>query len=69
MLRQLDLGELVARDETDYVRIATRLATDRAWRDDVTGRMRKASARLFDQTAPLGALQDFLDEIARGSRA
>lgn len=69
MLRQMDLGELVARDEADYVRIATRLATERAWRDDVTGRMREASARLFDQAAPLGTLQDFLDEVARGSRA
>jgi CRISPR-associated protein Csy1 len=69
MLRQVGLGELVAVDEADYVRIATRLATDRAWRDDVTGRMRCGSARLFDQAAPLESLQDFLDEVARGSRA
>lgn len=69
MLRQIDLGDLVASDEADYVRIATRLARDRAWRDDVTGRMQEASARLFDQAAPLATLQDFLDEVARGTRA
>ena len=68
MLRLMGLDELVAKDEADYVRIAVRLATDRAWRDAVTDRMRLACGRLFDQPGPLEALGSFLDEVARGSR-
>jgi CRISPR-associated protein Csy1 len=60
MLRLAGLDDLVAKDADDYVRIAVRLATDRAWREAVAARLRDAVPRLFDDRAPIAALEAFL---------
>ena len=64
MLRRMGLGELVANDESDYVRIAVRAATDAEWRAGIRARMQAGAARIFDDPAPVAALQDFLARVA-----
>ncbi len=66
MLSLAGLSELVARDDDDYVRIATRLASDEAWRDTVTARLREGSFRLFGDAAPVGAFAAELESLVRG---
>lgn len=65
MLKILGLGDLVAHDEADYVRLAVRLATDREWRSEVVRRMEAASPRLFGQAGPVDALAGFLEGLGR----
>jgi CRISPR-associated protein Csy1 len=60
MLRCMGIGELVARDEDDYVAIASRLATDRGWRDGLSARIRSAVGAVFDDERPLAAFRAFL---------
>ena len=62
MLRLMGIDELVANDVDDYVRIVTRLAEDRSWRNDVASRIVGAQARVFDDPAPVAALARFLLE-------
>jgi len=69
MLGLLGIGELVARDREDYARIATRLAEDRAWRDEVAGRIRGRSDALFDRPEPVEALAAFLESAMPAPRA
>ena len=68
MLRLAGLEELVARDEDEYVRLATRLASDRKWREKVSARVRAGAERLFDDRAPVAALERFLATLAAGPR-
>jgi predicted O-linked N-acetylglucosamine transferase (SPINDLY family) len=64
MLRLIGADELIARDVDDYVRIATRLCSDPEWRLALSARIRDASSRLFDDAAPIAALQAFYREEA-----
>jgi CRISPR-associated protein Csy1 len=59
MLQLLDLPELIARDSDDYLRIVLRLVRDRDWRREIVDRIRANRHRLFDDTAPIAAMQDF----------
>ncbi len=67
MLRILGLEELVARDESDYVRIAVGVASDRDRRESISRRMGEGSVALFDQQGPVEAFADFLEAAARGA--
>ena len=70
MLSLLGMPELIARDVDDYVRIATRLAAEPAWRASLRERIRKAHAALFDDPAPVRALAEALVTLAgRGDDA
>jgi CRISPR-associated protein Csy1 len=60
MLALMEIDELVAQDLDDYVRIAARLADDRAWRDAISARIVAARGRIFDDPAPTTALADEL---------
>ncbi|MEO6565622.1 MAG: tetratricopeptide repeat protein [Casimicrobiaceae bacterium] len=60
MLGLMGIGELVAKDADDYVRIAVRLASDRAWRDAMSARIAVSRAKIFDDVAPINAVADFL---------
>jgi predicted O-linked N-acetylglucosamine transferase (SPINDLY family) len=64
MLSLLDLHELIAADADDYARIATRLCQDVAWRAGLAERIRERNGRLFDDAAPLDALEVFYREAA-----
>ncbi len=60
MLRISGLEELVAKDEDDYVRIAGRLAGDRPWRERIGARVLEGGKKIFDDPAPIAALESFL---------
>ncbi|MDQ6916712.1 MAG: tetratricopeptide repeat protein [Pseudomonadota bacterium] len=64
MLSLLGLHELIAIDTNDYVRIATRLCQDPGWRTALAGSIRERNGRLFDDPAPLDALQALCREAA-----
>ncbi len=63
MLRLAGVPELVAKDRADYVRLATRLGTDPAWRAHVRERLAAGVPRLFDDPAPVEALARFLEGL------
>ena len=63
MLEQSGIPELVAKDDHDYVRIAARLAEDRAWRETLAARIREGRGRVFDDPAPVAALAEALEAL------
>ena len=65
MLGLAGVGELVARDHDDYVRIAARLATDHEYRVAQAGRVRDGAATLFGDAAPVRAFADTLERLVR----
>jgi CRISPR-associated protein Csy1 len=64
MLRLVDLPELIAAGEDDYVRIAVGLAGDPERRESVRRTLRERADRIFEDRAPLAALHDFLQASA-----
>lgn len=64
MLKLIGVDELIAADIDDYLRIAARLCGDPAWRADLSARIRERSGRLFDDTAPIAALDAFYRGVA-----
>jgi CRISPR-associated protein Csy1 len=65
MLQLIGLGDLVARDEDGYVRLAARLASDRAFHDEQARRTREAAGRIFADAAPVRAFGDALERLVR----
>jgi protein O-GlcNAc transferase len=64
MLSLMGLHQLIATDVDDYVRIATRLCQDAAWRAGLAASIRERNGMLFDDPAPLAALENFYREAA-----
>jgi protein O-GlcNAc transferase len=64
MLKLIGVEELIATDVDDYVRIATRLCADPAWRNALATRIRENSSRLFDDPTPIAALEAFYRQAA-----
>jgi CRISPR-associated protein Csy1 len=62
MLSLLGLYELIAADADDYARIATRLCQDVDWRAGLAKSIRERNGMLFDDSAPLDALEAFYRE-------
>jgi CRISPR-associated protein Csy1 len=60
MLETMGLAELVASDADDYVRKAAAIATDGAYRGELSRRVAEAAPRIFDDPSPIAALADFL---------
>ncbi|MDO8597375.1 MAG: tetratricopeptide repeat protein [Sulfuricaulis sp.] len=60
MLSRLELPELIARDQADYVNIALRLGCDKPWREEMSRRIVAGHGRLFDDPEPVAALESFL---------
>ncbi|MBV9125417.1 MAG: tetratricopeptide repeat protein, partial [Planctomycetes bacterium] len=67
--RQMGLDECIARDAEDYVRIAVRLGTDPAWRQQVRARIEGARHVLFENPATVRELEGFLIEAVKRGRA
>ena len=63
MLQLAGVPELVAKDADDYVRLATRLGTDAAWRDGMRERIAAGAPGLFNDPAPVEALSRFLEGL------
>ena len=64
MLQVLGVTDLIAANRDDYVRIAVRLATDVAWRNEQRARIASGRARLFDDRAPIERLHMFFADVA-----
>lgn len=66
ILRSMGCHATIAATLDDYVGIATRLALDRPWRDEVRRSVASGKERVFRDTAPIRALEAFLTETVRG---
>jgi len=62
MLEIAGASGLVAKDVGDYVEIASRLATDRAFREQSSARLLEGATRVFDDPVPVDALAAWLLE-------
>lgn len=60
LLKRLDLRELVTSTGADYAALAARLVRDRAYREDIRGRMAARRHLLYEDRAPILALEQFL---------
>ncbi len=68
MLRIIGVPELVAEDREDQIGILERVVGDDAERARLRDRIREGAARLFDDPAPVHALQTFLNHaVAKAS--
>ncbi len=66
MLRLLGADELVARDRSDYLAIASRIIHDASWRQSLAMRIRDAQPQLFGRTDALQRLVEIFEaEAAR----
>jgi protein O-GlcNAc transferase len=65
ILKRIGLQELVARDEDEYVDLAVRLCQDSAYRARLRARIESRRSVLFDDPAPIRALEEFLARVAR----
>lgn len=66
MLGRLGLTELIATDAEGYVAAAVRLGQDTAWRRNVGERLAATKHRLYDDAAPLAALESFIVAAVAG---
>ena len=67
MLSILGLEELAAKSAEEYVAIALRLGRDVPYRERMRAAIAERRARLFDQEAPIRALEEFLRTQASGA--
>jgi protein O-GlcNAc transferase len=65
ILRRLGLPELVARTGEEYVELAAKLCRDAGYRAGVRARVESGRGALFQDPAPVRALEDFLLEATR----
>lgn len=68
ILRRLQLTELIAATEQEYVALAVRLARDDAYRGELRARIEASRHVLFDDLAPIRALEAFLVDADRRQR-
>lgn len=61
LYRRMGIPDLIASDPNDYARKALRLAHDRAWAQVLRATILERSASLFDRTAGLDEMGDFLE--------
>jgi hypothetical protein len=64
ILRRMNLSDLVAGTEHEYIDLAVRLGNDANCRDSVRSRMRQARAILYNDIAPVRALEEFFERVA-----
>ena len=59
----MGIEETIARDEDDYIKIAVRLGTDHRWRRLIILNTEARKASIFNDEAPIRALEDFLERV------
>jgi predicted O-linked N-acetylglucosamine transferase (SPINDLY family) len=59
MLKCMGLNELIAHDHKDYIEIATKLGTDRAWHQHVVQHITTSSDAIFAVETPLRQMEQF----------
>ena len=65
ILRRLELTELIAADERDYVDLAVKLVQNRDYRNNIRDKIRERRPRLFNDPVPVRALQQLLIDLSR----
>ena len=65
ILARANMGDLIARTEREYVDLAVNLASDARYRESVRSRMLQARAVLYNDTAPVRALEEFFAGVAK----
>jgi protein O-GlcNAc transferase len=65
ILKMIDLDETIARDETHYVQIASRLGTDTAFYQSVCRKLKRNRNKLYEDQAPVRALETFYRSVVR----
>jgi len=65
MLRHIGLDELVSTSDAGYVELAVALASDAGRRQNLRERLRGARERLFEDDAPVRALEAFLERVVQ----
>ena len=65
MYRQMNYGELIAKDAEDYVRLALRIGTDAKERAGVRAAILEACGCLYDDRAIVRELEDLWERVAQ----
>ena len=65
LLAEIGVGDTVATDLDDYLRIAIEIGLNAPWRKDISQRIQERRHLLFDDTRCLAALTTFLRQAAR----
>ena len=63
ILKRMGLPDLVAASEDEYVVLAAKLAGNAGYRHEVRTRMEASRASLYEDRAPIKALEDFLVQV------
>ncbi|MBP2316834.1 tetratricopeptide repeat protein [Azospirillum soli] len=63
ILRQIGVTETIAADLDEYVALAVRLGIDTAWHRAVVARVREGCRRIHEDTRPLRALENVLEQL------
>jgi predicted O-linked N-acetylglucosamine transferase (SPINDLY family) len=64
VLKRMGVQELVAQSDEDYIALAVRLAKDTDYRSHIRDRIEKSRSVLFEDIAPIRALEDFISKVA-----
>ena len=65
ILQRMGMRELIAETEDEYVNLAVRLAQDAEYRLNIRQRIENSRSILFDDIAPVRALEDFLVNVVK----
>jgi predicted O-linked N-acetylglucosamine transferase (SPINDLY family) len=63
ILKRIDLHELIAASDEDYVALAARIASDSGYRERIRAKLQANRPILYEDTTPVRALEDFLVEV------
>lgn len=61
----LGVTETIAHNESEYIAIATRLALDPNWRQQIKQKMLHNQFRLYEDKACIVALEEFYQRVVR----
>jgi predicted O-linked N-acetylglucosamine transferase (SPINDLY family) len=64
ILKRMGLPELVAATEEEYIELAVKLALDAGYRGEIRARIAASRDVLYEDTAPVCALEEFLVDVA-----
>ena len=66
ILKRMSMPELIAKTDQEYIDLVVRLSQDKAYRDQISNNMIEKREVLYDDLAPIKALENFLVNKARG---
>ncbi len=69
ILRRMEMPELIANSDEEYVNLVIRLVQDTDFRRQTRSRMQAARPNLFDDMAPIRALENFLADVGKQDAA